>query len=106
MGNTAPVAKSLQELAVLFSQARDADFTRHLTTLELAMRWNMSPRSLERWRHLGQGPRYIPLPRKVVYRVADVEAYERERLKESPPVGVADDMASDIDEAPREQGDT
>ena len=62
------------------------DFTRHLSTLELALRWNMSPRSLERWRQEGRGPRYIKLPGKVVYRLVDVEAFEAERTGDDGPL--------------------
>jgi predicted DNA-binding transcriptional regulator AlpA len=56
---------------------------RHLSQLELARRWSISPRTLERWRWTGDGPRYIKLKGRVAYREADVEAYEAERLMES-----------------------
>ena len=36
----------------------------------------MSPRTLERWRWLKQGPRYIKLGGHVAYRLEDVEAFE------------------------------
>lgn len=51
---------------------------RHLNQIELARRWRVSPRTLERWRWVGQGPRYLKLGGKVVYRFADVEAFEAE----------------------------
>jgi hypothetical protein len=57
--------------------------TRHLNQLELARRWSISPRTLERWRWTGDGPRYIKLKSRVAYREADVEAFEAERLMES-----------------------
>jgi len=57
--------------------------TRHLDQLELARRWCISPRTLERWRWTGDGPRYIKLKGRVAYREADVEAFEAERLMES-----------------------
>jgi predicted DNA-binding transcriptional regulator AlpA len=56
---------------------------RHLSQLELARRWSISPRTLERWRWTGDGPRYIKLKGRVAYREADVEAYEADRLMES-----------------------
>jgi hypothetical protein len=56
---------------------------RHLSQLELARRWSISPRTLERWRWTGDGPRYIKLKGRVAYREADVEFYEAERLMES-----------------------
>jgi hypothetical protein len=57
--------------------------TRHLDQLELARRWCVSPRTLERWRWTGDGPLYIKLKGRVAYREADVEAFEAERLMES-----------------------
>ena len=56
---------------------------RHLDQLGLARRWAMSPRSLERWRWTGVGPRFLKVGGRVVYRLADIEAYEAERLHES-----------------------
>jgi len=48
----------------------------HLTQHELADRWRISHRTLERWRCAGQGPAYLKLGGSVVYRIADVEAFE------------------------------
>ena len=42
--------------------------TRHLSQIELAARWNLSPRTLERWRFTGEGddPReYVEVALKV-----------------------------------------
>lgn len=55
----------------------------HLTQIELARRWRISPRTLERWRWLGQGPRYLKIGGRVVYRLEDVEAFENEKRQES-----------------------
>jgi hypothetical protein len=55
--------------------------TRHLNQVELADRWGLSPRTLENWRWRGEGPPFVKIGRKVVYRLVDVEAYERERLR-------------------------
>lgn len=57
--------------------------TRHLDQLELSRRWCISPRTLERWRWTGDGPRYIKLKGRVAYRLADVESFEADRLMES-----------------------
>ena len=56
--------------------------TRHLNQIELAERWRISPRTLERWRWLGQGPRYLKIG-GVVYRIEDIEAYEAEKMREA-----------------------
>lgn len=53
---------------------------RHLSQTELAARWNISHRTLERWRTTGEGPRFIRLIGRIVYRLEDVEAYEAEQL--------------------------
>lgn len=55
----------------------------HLSQLELARRWAISPRTLERWRWSGDGPRYLKLNGRIAYRIVDVEAFEATRLYES-----------------------
>ena len=57
----------------------------HLNQIELAERWSLSHRTLERWRWLGQGPAYLKIGGRVVYRLADVEAYEREQQRGGTP---------------------
>ena len=53
----------------------------HLNQLELSRRWNMSPRTLERWRSLGEGPPYLKIGGHVVYRQEDIEQYEAEQRR-------------------------
>ncbi|MFC4669426.1 helix-turn-helix transcriptional regulator [Seohaeicola nanhaiensis] len=53
---------------------------RHLTPAELASRWRVSPRTLERWRVNGIGPCWLKLCGRVVYRQNDVAAFEAEAL--------------------------
>jgi hypothetical protein len=53
---------------------------RHLNQVDLARRWNLSPRTLENLRWRKQGPPFVKLSRRVVYRLEDIEAYERERI--------------------------
>lgn len=53
----------------------------HFNQIDLARRWKMSPRTLERWRWLRQGPVYIKLGGKVLYRPTDVEQYEADHLQ-------------------------
>jgi predicted site-specific integrase-resolvase len=50
---------------------------------EVALRWGISPRTLERWRWLGQGPIYLKLGGVVVYRMEDIEAFEAQQLRAS-----------------------
>jgi hypothetical protein len=58
------------------ARALEQEDVRHLTPLQLAVRWSMSPRSLERWRREETGPPYIALPRRTLYRLVDIEAFE------------------------------
>lgn len=50
--------------------------TLHLNQVQLARRWSLSPRTLERWRWRRQGPAYLKVGGRVVYRLEDVEAFE------------------------------
>lgn len=55
----------------------------HMNQMELAARWRISPRTLERWRWIGDGPRFVKLGGRVIYRLCDIEAYENECLVSS-----------------------
>lgn len=48
----------------------------HLTELELARRWKVSRRSLQRWRAEGSGPAFLRLNGRVIYTLEDVIAFE------------------------------
>ena len=50
---------------------------------ELAARWRVSPRTLEQWRWRGIGPRYLKIGGRVIYPLAEVEAYEAARLHQN-----------------------
>ena len=54
---------------------------RHLTQNDLAQRWRMSGRTLEAWRLFGQGPPFMRIGGKVLYRLCDVEEFERQQLR-------------------------
>ena len=56
---------------------------RHLNQIELSRRWRLSPRTLERWRWLGEGPRFLKIGGRVVYLLEDIEAYEAEQMRDS-----------------------
>lgn len=53
----------------------------HFNQVELGRRWRISHRTLERWRWLKQGPRYLKIGGRVVYRLEDIEAYEAEQAQ-------------------------
>jgi predicted site-specific integrase-resolvase len=56
---------------------------KHLSQRELSERWTIAETTLERWRTMGIGPVYVKLPGRVVYRITDVDAYERRCLRRS-----------------------
>lgn len=58
-----------------------ATSVRHLDQDDLARRWRISPRTLERWRWLKTGPKYLKVGGRVLYRLEDVLAYEAEQLR-------------------------
>jgi hypothetical protein len=49
---------------------------RHFNQVQLARRWGISERTLERWRWQKQGPEYLKIGGKVAYALADIEAFE------------------------------
>jgi len=56
--------------------------TRHLNQKQLADRWGISPKTLERWRWLGQGPKFLKLGGRIAYRLEDIEAFEEQQLRQ------------------------
>ena len=50
---------------------------------ELANRWGISPKTLQRWRCEGRGPKYFKLSKRVSYPVDEIMAFEFESLQES-----------------------
>lgn len=50
-----------------------------LNQTELSRRWKISPRTLERWRWLGIGPRYHKIGGRVVYKMPNIEEFENGR---------------------------
>ena len=53
----------------------------HLTPKEAAERLRTSVGTLANWRVTGTGPRFIKLGRKVLYPVAELEAFEQRQLR-------------------------
>ena len=54
---------------------------KHLNQIDLSRRWSLSPRTLERWRWLREGPVYLKIGGRVIYRLEDIEAYEAEQRR-------------------------
>jgi len=53
----------------------------HFNQIELADRWRVSPKTLERWRWLGEGPRFVKIGGRVVYRLVDIEVFEAQQAR-------------------------
>lgn len=53
----------------------------HLNQLELAERWRLSERTLEKWRQTDRGPQYLRIGGRIIYRLEDVIAYEAANLR-------------------------
>ncbi|WP_205958316.1 helix-turn-helix transcriptional regulator [Qipengyuania sediminis] len=48
-----------------------------LTTTDIALRWQISKRTLEGWRDKGIGPNYHKIGNRVRYHIDDIERFER-----------------------------
>jgi predicted site-specific integrase-resolvase len=46
------------------------------TEAELAERWGISRRTLQRWRREGRAPVFLRLGRRIFYKIADIERFE------------------------------
>lgn len=55
---------------------------KHLNQVHLARRWNLSERTLERWRWRKLGPPYLKVGGRVIYRLEDVETFEIEQIRQ------------------------
>jgi hypothetical protein len=51
-----------------------------LTQDQLAARWHMSPRTLEQWRWLGKGPRFLKIGARVLYDEDVIEDFEQAQV--------------------------
>ncbi len=60
--------------------------TLFLNEAQLASRWGMSTKTLQRWRMYGQGPRYLKLSKRIVYPIEDIMDFEDRSayLKQQP----------------------
>jgi hypothetical protein len=56
-----------------------------LTQEEAAAFLRVNPRSLERWRAIGDGPTFVKLGRKVLYRLRDLETWIESQTRTRTP---------------------
>lgn len=57
------------------------------TQKQVAQRWALSERTLERWRAIGEGPIYVKLGSAVRYRLTDIKAFEQAGAQKQPSNG-------------------
>jgi predicted DNA-binding transcriptional regulator AlpA len=62
---------------------------RVLSENELAHRWGISPKTLQRWRTEGRGPKYLKLSKRVTYPLEVITEYEHSALHVSTSERVA-----------------
>ena len=56
---------------------------KYLTQTQLAERWHISGRTLEKWRSVGKGPKFLKLGARCLYPSYEVEAHEASNLRQS-----------------------
>ncbi len=56
---------------------------RHLSQLDVALRYRVTTGTIERWRRLGTGPKFLKIQSKVRYRIEDLVSFEEEQLRKS-----------------------
>lgn len=61
-----------------------------LTEVELAKRWGISAKTLQRWRSESRGPNYMKLSKRVLYPVDEIFAFETDAMYASTSECVAD----------------
>jgi predicted DNA-binding transcriptional regulator AlpA len=61
-----------------------------LTEKQLAERWNISVKAIQRWRVVGQGPKWMKFGSAVRYPLAEVEKLEAASLRSSTSQNVED----------------
>jgi predicted site-specific integrase-resolvase len=52
----------------------------YLTERALAELWNVKRNTLQKWRSMGVGPQYIKRVGRIVYRKADIVAFEHNNI--------------------------
>lgn len=58
---------------------------RWLTTADLAARYHTEPSTIRYWRHTGYGPEGTRFGRRVLYKEADVLAWEKQKEADDRP---------------------
>lgn len=62
-----------------------------LNQSELAERWRVSVKTLERWRYEGKRPPYVKIHGRVLYRIEDISKFEDECIQKNTKIHDLDD---------------
>jgi hypothetical protein len=57
--------------------------SQRVDTIEAASRLGLKPGTLEVWRSLGRGPRFLKIGRKVFYKIEDLELFANAHVVET-----------------------
>lgn len=55
----------------------------YLTEVELALRWDLSPKTLQRWRTDGRGPHFLKFSKCVRYPIEEIMIFENQSMRDS-----------------------
>jgi hypothetical protein len=58
---------------------------RNLSANELAVRWNITVKTLRQWRWNGKGPQFFKIGGRATYRLEEIEAFEKARESTGKP---------------------
>lgn len=77
-----PGSDPIEEAMIMAMNATAEDLPQLLTPDEVADRLGIGARTLERWRCIGEGPRFVKLSRSTVrYRPEDIARFVADRIK-------------------------
>jgi hypothetical protein len=78
-----------------------------MSEVDLATRWGISPKTLQRWRTNKSGPPYLKLSKRVKYLIEDVVAYEQQQRRMPQLIGrvCPDNQDDSIQDATAEPAD-
>ena len=53
----------------------------YLTSDKLSIRWSLLPETLGKWRYLRKGPPYYKIGNRVLYKISDIEEFEKKNAQ-------------------------
>ncbi len=71
-----------------------------LTPQDLAKRWNLEPNTLGQWRWNGRGPKYLKINRSILYRLEDIEEFEKQKVRHSTSQILDEKLKQESDQIP------